>query len=199
MSVASLDFNILNLTELNVGNDVYSDAVGYVNKNTSITTTENSSIITTDGLYSTGLITSGGLYSTGLITGDAGLDISGNITGDTVSSVVALNSTGNCNIAGLGFFSFNGPIVVAPNGSAISTQLFPFPSSSITQVMCTIGPISVSSGGLMVSAGVIAPYSDINSTVKFLFFNPSLNPITISSVSVILYNPLGNGGVQNIV
>jgi hypothetical protein len=188
MSVASLDFNILNLTELNVGNDVYSDAVGYVNKNTSITTTENSSIITT-----------GGLYSSGLITGDAGLDISGNITGDTVSSIVALNSTGNTNIAGLGFFSFDGPIVVAPNASAISTELFPFPSSSITQVMCTIGPISVSSGGLMVSAGVIAPYSDINSTVKFLFFNPSLNPITISSVSVILYNPLGNGGVQNIV
>jgi hypothetical protein len=200
MSVASLDFNNLNLSNLVVGNIVYSDANNYVNTNTTITTTENSSIISTGGLYSSGLITGdGGLDISGNISGNGGLDISGNITGDTVSSTVLLNSTGDTNIAGLGFFTVAGPITINPNSSAITTELFPFPSSSITQVMCTVGPINVSSGGLIVSAGIIAPFSDVNSTVKFLFYNPTLNSIILSNFSVILYNANSSGGLINII
>jgi len=217
MSVASLDFNTLNLTELTVGNDVYSDAVGYINTNTTITTTENSSIISTGGLYSSGLITgddgldiSGNVDITGNfdITGNVNisgnldftgnLDISGNITATNLSSSGLFNSTGNALISGVGFFTLSGPIVVGPSSSTLTTQLFPFPSSSITQIIIQVGPINVSSGGIIVSAGVIAPFSDINSTVKFLFYNPTLNSITISTCSVILYNALSNGGVQNI-
>lgn len=141
----------------------------------------------------------GSIYSTGMITGDNGLDISGNITGDTVSSTVLLNSTGNTNISGLGFFSLDGPIVCSATASTQLTMLFPFPSSSITQIMCTVGPINVASGGVMVSAGVIGPFSDINTTVKFLFYNPSPQTITISYCSIILYNPNSSGNIINIV
>jgi hypothetical protein len=205
MSVASLDFNTLNLTELTVGNDVYSDAVGYINTNTTITTTENSSIISTGGLYSSGLITgdngldiSGNVNISGNLDFTGNLDISGNITSNNLSSVGLFNSTGNALISGVGFFTLAGPIVVGPSSSTLTTELFPFPSSSITQIIVQVGPINVSSGGIVVSAGVIAPFSDINSTVKFLFYNPTLNSITISTCSVILYNPLSNGGLQNI-
>lgn len=191
MSIASLQNGNLILNKLVVNNSLYSDVSGYIPSETSFITTENSSIISTSSLNISGNISCNSLDISGNITG--------NISSENISSSVLLDSTGDTNIAGLGFFTITGPFTVSPTSSILVTELFPFPSSSISRVICTVGPINISSGGLMVSAGVITPYSNTVSTVDFLFYNPTSNSITISSCSVILYNPSTTGGVQNIV
>jgi len=207
MSVASLEFNTLNLTQLNVGNSQYMDSAGYVERNTTILSTKNSSTISTGGIISSGLIQAGNgldVYGTGgyvsldcIINDELNL-VNGSLNCDGITSQTNLTTLGSTNLAGVYFGSIAGPIVCVGSSSTLSTLQFPFPSSSITQVMCTIGALNVSVGGIVVSCAVQGPFSDINTTVKFSFYNPTNQTITIANASIILFNPSDLGGLLNI-
>jgi hypothetical protein len=205
MSIASLENGNLTLNQLVVNNSLYSDVSGYIASQTIITSSKNSTSLTTGNFTTTGTLTGYGVD----VKGSGGqismvcslpnqLNVIGNFEAYDLTSSVLLNSQGNTYLSGVYFTTLAGPITVIGNSSSLTTMLYPFPSSSITQVMITVGAINTSSGGIIAHADVIAPFSTINSTVQFYFYNPTNSTITISSCSVILYNPLGNGGLTNL-
>jgi hypothetical protein len=105
----------------------------------------------------------------------------------------------NSNPVGIFYGTVAGPISCSPNVSTLFQRTFPFPSSTITCLITTVNTISTSTGTIFASGAVIAPFSTSTTTVQFNFYNPTASTISVATASVILYNPTGTGGLQNII
>jgi hypothetical protein len=109
------------------------------------------------------------------------------------------SSSGITNISGLFFGTIAGPVACVGNASTLFQRTYPFPSSTSTQIITTVNSISTVSGTIFATGVVIAPFSPTSTIIEFNYYNPTSSTITVNTASVIIFNPTGNGGVQNIV